>query len=153
DIDVLPCALTLAPHAQRPPIAKADLDRAIAADQAVDRAPGARRVRPREQHALHAVAVLEVAQPLALDWDAKDLLAATQLNLSDPPLGRRLVVVEEQHVEPVRAPVEQVWTGRLHALQPTDRARSQQLPGPLEYLAEAPLVIKRQLRAARLAHF
>src|SRR5438270_7878421 len=70
-----------------------------------------------QQQTPHPVLVGEEADPLALDGDAEDRRAATPIDLADRPLDRGFVVIEAEHIEPVRTPVEEVIARAFQPLQ------------------------------------
>src|SRR2546421_12216990 len=92
-----------------------------------------------------------MADRLVFDRQPKNLLIRAAVDLPDPPLGRRLLVVEEEHVEPVSAPVDDVAAGALDAAQLADRAVAQHLARRLKRRQEAPLVVEGELDAALVA--
>ena len=99
-----------------------DLDQSLIAVQPDDeRRDGA---LARQQHAGDPVAKAELADPLTLDGHTKNGLRFARIDLTNDPFDRSFIVEEEQHIEPVRFPVEQIVARRFHALQCASRQRA-----------------------------
>src|SRR5205085_2929589 len=126
-----------------------DLDYARLPDDSVGAAEAG--FEAGDQEAAYVVLVFDVHETLVLQRDAEDLLLLTAVDLRDDPGGGRLVVVQSEHIQPVRAPIEQVRALTLQSDQLADRALVQHSLRLLERFEESALVVEGELDVVLLA--
>jgi len=137
------------PRAQQPDLAVVDVDHALGADGANHRRRGGALAGGENSGDL--VRPLDVGHARGLQTGPEDLAVIDTADLPEDPVRVHVLVVEQHHVEPVRAPVEEIRAVHLEALEGADGALADKVAGLGEVRPEAALVAEGQGHPGGLA--